>query len=215
MGSASADGSLKVWDCTNLKKGSVTQSGGLNCTHFFKAAHEGMVVRKLIFHSLVKGQDKKAETDLLWVISSGDDCVIRIWDLIKNTCIKEMKDHLSVVPTLMIHDDYLITAGRDKVLNLWNMKMLYNSSSTGKFLLGTVPTFESMEGAAVIIPSDTLKQSFQKPKVSSFVIATGGELGKLRIFDLFSNPSLIYEEDNGDDAVRKTRSVLPQYLQLM
>lgn len=221
---------MKVWDCTHLTAKGIETGGnhstGLNCTHFFKSAHEGLVVRKMIFHSMVKTKDKDATRDLLWVISSGDDSTVRIWDLIQNECIAVLKDHMSVVTSLLIQEHYLITAGRDKVLNIWNLKELLVNSSSSVSLVGTIPTFEVMEGAALLHSTDIpdiclrIKSDSQRSNISRFLIATGGELGELRVFDPFQTPNLVYGENlshttDTAPAKVKTKSVRPQYLQIL
>jgi U3 small nucleolar RNA-associated protein 13 len=103
----------------------------------------------------------------LLLVSGGDDSQIKIWDLISKTCVATLQAHFSAVTSLAISDDgwTLLSAGRDGVVVLWNLK---NYSR-----ISTVPVHEAVEAVAALPAEDG----------SGLLFATGGEKGSIKIWD--------------------------------
>ncbi|BFZ62725.1 U3 small nucleolar RNA-associated protein 13 [Saitoella coloradoensis] len=145
-----AEGAVKVWDV----------DGGF-VTHHFKG--HGGVVSALKFWG-EKGGGK-------WYLATGsDDCKVRVWDLVKRTCIAVLDSHVSVIRGLDFSEDgkTLISGSRDKVVNVWDMKTFK--------LTKTIPTYESLETVGYL-SAGTLTED---PKEQ--VIYTGGENGVVRLW---------------------------------
>lgn len=71
-----------------------------------------------------------------------------MWDLFAKKCVGVLKNHLSIVTGFgLLNSQTLVSAGRDKIVALWDLK--------SKSLLSTIPVYEEME-ALVTIPN-TLK----------------------------------------------------------
>lgn len=152
------------------------------CTHNFRG-HAGIV-------TLVKFH---ADPKRLQLVSSSDDSTVRIWDLYTQEQFACIQDHMSPATCVAFsRDGYtLLTAGRDKVVNFWDMR----SNKLAK----TVLVHEAVEGLQVI-PNDfscvkpeaktggkkkskknePVEESEEDKKVICFV--TAGEKGLLRVW---------------------------------
>lgn len=121
LATAGADRKVLVWDIA-----------GAFCTHYFKG-HKG-VVTTVMFRS---------EPSRLLLYSGSDDYTIRIWDLNSKNCIAALAKHQSAVTSFAISEDggTLLSAGRDKVVNLWNLR--------DHSCRLTVPTHEAIESVCV------------------------------------------------------------------
>ena len=122
LATASADRTIRVWDIAQ----------GF-CTHAFRG-HEGIVTR-VLFHPHAGNYQ---------LFSASEDATARIWDLNKRSCTAVLKSHFSVVTSLAVSIDglTLVTAGRDKIFNLWDTR-------TGA-LKSTVPVYEAIEGICIL-----------------------------------------------------------------
>eukprot|EP01133_Synstelium_polycarpum_P017877 gene17877-21319_t len=125
IATGSSDGTVKIWD---IEKGF--------CTHNFKD-NCGVI-------SVVKFQPGQ-----LKVVAVSDDQKIRLWDLVTKTCLV-MENHLSSISAITFSNsgNELVSAGRDKVLNYWDLK----STAPKK----TLPIFQEL-GGMVIVPKDALE----------------------------------------------------------
>ncbi|XP_059305449.1 protein TORMOZ EMBRYO DEFECTIVE-like isoform X1 [Lycium ferocissimum] len=181
LATSGADGKVRVWDA----------DGGF-CTHQFQG-HKG-VVATIMFHP---------HQDRLQLFSGGDDGSVRVWDLTQKTkkkCLAKLEKHQSTVTSMAISDDgwTLITAGRDKVVNLCN---LHDYSC-----LTTIPTLESVETVCIIgsespfaacLASSKHPQAKKSSDVPSINFITVGERGLVRIWS--SDRALcLFEQKNSD-----------------
>ncbi|KAI9103198.1 WD40-repeat-containing domain protein [Phlyctochytrium arcticum] len=170
VATGSADSTVKVWD---------VDAG--YCTHNFKG-HSGII-------SVVKFHP---DQEHLRLVSASDDCTIRVWDLHKRSCIAVLDSHVSVVRGLDFSADggYLISGGRDKVVNIWNMK-------TGE-VAKTLPIFESVESVG-LLSSDSdvpLNPGIERPKS---IVYTAGDKGLIRLWDVDTG-NCIFEQKSKVDS---------------
>ncbi len=178
MATGSADRTVKVWD---VNRG--------YCTHNFRG-HQGTV-------SLVRFHPDRKR---LLLVSAGEDCSVRLWDLQTSTSFAVLKDHMSV-PTgldfLPEYSDVMLTAGRDQVVNIWQIR---GASDGGVSHLHTLPTYEVIEGVlALPVPSSNFicdgkghiegggkltkeKRSRECTQVCHFALA--GQRGLVRVYRL-------------------------------
>ncbi|GAM22584.1 hypothetical protein SAMD00019534_057590 [Acytostelium subglobosum LB1] len=130
IATGASDGSVRIWD--------VDQG---YCTHNLRDEASTGVVSIVKFHP-----------NTLRVVAVSDDCIIRVWNLTNKSCML-LENHMSVVSGIAFSNSSkeLISAGRDKVLNLWDLK-------TGK-LIKTVPIMQELGGIV------SLPQSFYSSDV--------------------------------------------------
>ncbi|XP_060204098.1 protein TORMOZ EMBRYO DEFECTIVE [Lycium barbarum] len=163
LATAGADRKVLVWDV----------DGGF-CTHYFKG-HKG-VVTSIIFHP---------DPNRLLLFSGGDDGSVRVWDLTRKKCLSTLEKHQSAITSMAISQDgwTLLSAGRDKVVNLWNLH--------DYGCMTTIPMFESLEAVCIIGPespfaaslaSSTNPQTKKRSDVPSINFITVGERGLVRIW---------------------------------
>uniref|UniRef100_A0A7N0U0S9 U3 small nucleolar RNA-associated protein 13 C-terminal domain-containing protein n=1 Tax=Kalanchoe fedtschenkoi TaxID=63787 RepID=A0A7N0U0S9_KALFE len=176
VATAGADRKVNVWDV----------EGGY-CTHFFRG--HGGVVSSVAFHP---------DPDKLLLFSGGEDGTVRVWDLATKECIISLEKHFSTVTSLAFSEDgwTLLSAGRDKVVNLWDLHD-YSFKST-------VPTFESLESLCVIHSASPFatcldshrKKNTKEPSDPVYFI-TVGERGIVRVWNSIS-PTCLFEQKSSD-----------------
>ncbi|TVU15947.1 hypothetical protein EJB05_39491 [Eragrostis curvula] len=177
LATAGADKKVCVWDV----------DGGF-CTHFFRG-HTG-VVTTVMFH-----KDPKR----LLLFSGSEDGTVRVWNLDNKKCIAVLKEHFSTITSLSLSEDgqTLISAGRDKVVNVWDIRK-YSSKKT-------IPTYEMIEAVSFIgLDSEFLACLGIKPanmhgKTDGYFL-TVGERGIVRIWSLES-AVCIFEQQSSDVTV--------------
>ncbi|XP_052178407.1 protein TORMOZ EMBRYO DEFECTIVE isoform X2 [Diospyros lotus] len=163
LATAGSDSKVLVWDV----------DGGF-CTHFFKG-HKG-VVNSIIFHP---------DPTRLMLFSGGDDGTVRVWDLTTKKCTATLDKHFSAVTSITVSEDgwTLLTAGRDKVVNLWDLHD-YGCKIT-------VPTYEVLEAVCIVRSAspfasclDLYKQQLGRKRGSqSIYFITAGDRGVVRIWN--------------------------------
>uniref|UniRef100_A0A2P2JNJ1 Uncharacterized protein MANES_09G127900 n=1 Tax=Rhizophora mucronata TaxID=61149 RepID=A0A2P2JNJ1_RHIMU len=181
LATAGADRKVLVWDV----------DGGF-CTHYFKG-HKG-VVTTIMFHP---------DANKTFLFSGSDDATIRVWDLLAKKCVSTMEKHFSTVTSMAVSEDgwTLLTAGRDKVVNLWDLH-----SYSFKM---TVPTYEVLETLCVIHSGSQLAPMMSshdkhngKSRIGSSAICfiTVGERGIVRVWNS-ERAVCVYEQKSSDVAV--------------
>ncbi|GLT95057.1 hypothetical protein SLE2022_127620 [Rubroshorea leprosula] len=179
LATAGADRKVLVWDV----------DGGF-CTHYFKG-HKG-VVTSIMFHP-------DSNKNLLF--SGSDDATVRVWDLLAKKCVATLDKHFSTVTSMALSEDGLIllSAGRDKVVNLWDL-CNYGCKIT-------VPTYEALEAVCVINSGTrfdsylgTSQKSGKKSGSTSIQFITVGERGVVRIWNS-EGATCLYEQKSSDVTV--------------
>ncbi|KAJ2802879.1 U3 small nucleolar RNA-associated protein 13, partial [Coemansia guatemalensis] len=175
VATGSADSTVKVWD---IDRG--------YCTHSFKG-HSGLIT-SVRFHP---------NKDKICLVTASDDGAIRVWNLKQRKCEAVLTSHVSVVRAIDFTEDdsnpsgsndrrqYMVTAGRDSVINVWDWKR--------KALVRTIPVYEPLEAAGIL-----------RPEVSSCfgsdhgrIIFSGGERGVVRLWDM----------DSGEEVLAQTKEL--------
>ncbi|KAL6073157.1 U3 small nucleolar RNA-associated protein 13 [Balamuthia mandrillaris] len=158
LATASADRTIQVWD---VDKGYTT--------HLFRG-HQG-IVTKVLFHW---------DPHRLLLFSGDEEGSLRKWDLSTKRGTSLEGGHVSAITALCMHDkEVLVSAGRDKVVNVWNTR---NNSLTK-----TIPAYEELEAMCMI-------KSSSSKKGEPAIVATGGERGRIRLWDT-STGKVIREEE--------------------
>ncbi|XP_019186859.1 PREDICTED: transducin beta-like protein 3 [Ipomoea nil] len=185
LATAGADRKVQVWDV----------DGGF-CTHYFKG-HKG-VVTSIMFHP---------DPNRLILFTGSDDSTVRVWDLTSKKCLATLEKHQSMVTSVAVSEDgwTLISAGRDKVVNLWN---LHDFSC-----MITIPIFEAVEAVCIIgsdsrfnacIASSSDQHGKKRNDIPSINFITVGERGVVRIWK--SDRALcIFEQKQSDVTVSSER----------
>ncbi|CAH9146703.1 unnamed protein product [Cuscuta epithymum] len=163
LATAGADRKVQVWDV----------DGGF-CTHYFKG-HKG-VVTSIMFHP---------DPNRLILFTGSDDSTARVWDLTIKKCLATLEKHQSTITSFAVSLDgwTLISAGRDKVVNLWNLQDFS--------CMITIPTFEALEAVCLIGPDSPFNACFassahpvkKRSGVPSINFVTVGERGVVRIWN--------------------------------
>ncbi|KAK3143839.1 hypothetical protein QOZ80_4AG0305630 [Eleusine coracana subsp. coracana] len=177
LATAGADKKVCVWDV----------DGGF-CTHFFRG-HTG-VVTSVMFH-----KDPKR----LLLFSGSEDGTVRVWNLESKKCVAVLKEHFSTITSLALSEDgqTLLSAGRDKVVNVWDMRK-YSSKKT-------IPTYEMIEAVSFIGSGNEfltclgVEPANINEKTHGYFL-TVGERGVIRIWNLES-AVCIFEQQSSDVTV--------------
>ncbi|CAN6569779.1 unnamed protein product [Malus baccata var. baccata] len=177
LATAGADRKVLVWDVD-----------GSFCTHYFKG-HKG-VVSSVLFHPDPTKQ---------LLFSASDDTTVHVWDLLTKKCVATLNGHNSTVTSMALSEDgwTLLTAGRDKVVILWD---LHDYSC-----MKTVTTYEVLEAVCAIYSGTPLssylgsckKQNGKKSGLSETSFITVGDRGIVRIWNS-EGAVCLYEQKSSD-----------------
>lgn len=174
LASGSNDRSILVWD---IEKG--------YSTHNFRG-HESII-------TCVRFQPDSTMVQRL--ASASEDGNVRLWDLVSSSLLISINEHYSTVTSIIFSNDasgyYMITGGRDKVLNIWDTRDFQGEGDKATLintaLKATVPTNESIEGMVMFPtsePNSTVTMATKSDTGKEIVFATAGNRGLLRIWKL-------------------------------
>ncbi|XP_073975229.1 transducin beta-like protein 3 [Rhodnius prolixus] len=166
LATGGSDSSIRLWDLQNN-------------TCLYKLTGIKGVVTALTFF-------KSKETTFLF--GAADDTVINVWNVDSGKLIMKLSGHYSTVTGIVISHDgnHIVSCGRDKVLILWNFL-------TGK-QIHVIPLYESIEGL-VLLPNKFNLPENDKKITGGIFVATGGEKGVIRIWDV-SKVTELYVQQN-------------------
>lgn len=196
IATGSADGVIKVWD---IKGGYVTHtfrghSGVISALYFFEAIESEIQSVPAISKKKKRNRDNVEQEDVIMtdpltngnektslfrLASGSEDGRIRIWDLAKRKAISNLDSHVSVVRGLHFspNQNLLLSASRDKTVILWD--------ATNWKIQKVVPILEGIEAAGYI--------------ADGTIFYTGGENGRLRLWDTRSGNELTPEQETGGE----------------
>ena len=196
LATGGAEGLIKVWD---IRGGYVS--------HTFRA-HTGIISALLFFEcsqeeigngtsadkgrSRSAGSNSKASSSVkngakndhdnqvsIHLASGGDDGTIRIWDLAKRKATATLESHVSVIRGLDYSSEQraLVSASRDKTVIVWDVGIWKPRK--------IIPALESLESVGFLWAGSYL--------------CTGGEFGRLRVWDTNSGREATQEQERGSE----------------
>lgn len=190
LATGGADGVIKIWD---IRGGYLTHTfrghaGVISALYFFEfsATEHGRNVkssRKRRSKSdlqknenLTEGHDSGAA---FYLASGSEDGKIRIWDLAKRKSVATLDSHVSVIRGLDYSADShtFVSASRDRTVTVWDAHTWKSSK--------IMPILESVE-AVGLLEGGTL-------------IYTGGEHGRLRIWNMETGTEITEEQEAGGE----------------
>lgn len=121
------------------------------------------------------------------LFASGDNGKLHSWDLHTNLVAEVYSAHFSKINGIVFHTDgkHFVTSGRDKVLILWELGT--------PSCLRTIPVYEAIE-TIVILPMKFKLPNF-KPLPTSIYVASAGDKGIIRVWDVTSSKE-VYAQEN-------------------
>ncbi|PGH07696.1 U3 small nucleolar RNA-associated protein 13 [Blastomyces parvus] len=192
LATGSSDGSIKIWD---LRRGFATHTfhghgGVISALCFFEAAGSNAVdelsskrkspgSKSTYDSNNSKHGDFGPSTVGFRLASGSEDGKIRVWDLHKRKSIASLESHVSVVRSLSFSpsENALLSASRDKTLIMWDAR----TWKTRRI----IPALESVEAAGFLSDES--------------LCYTGGENGRLRIWDPNRGSEVTKDQDPGQD----------------
>lgn len=208
-----ADGLVKVWD---IKGGYVTHNlrghgGVVSALRFYAPESVGAPTQAAAASApAAKKGGKKGRNDggeMGWRLATGaDDTKVRVWDLVKSTCVAVLDSHVSVVRGLDWSADgkTLVSGGRDKVVCVWDTKSWK--------LKGTIPVLEELEMVGFLAPGALRIQGEEEETVGDSVIYMGGRRNRIRLWDLRAGKEITRSSDDqeaeDDDEEREADGIV-------
>ena len=196
VATGSADGVIKVWDIrgvyvTHTFRG---HSGVISALRFFETAEtepdqdSSTIGKEKKRHKNRDGEDvimtdvgisRKNKKASYRLASGNEDGLVRIWDLEKRKSIASLDSHVSVVRDLQFSSkaNVLLSASRDKTAILWDMENFKVKK--------IVPLLEGVEAIGIV--------------GNGTFFYTGGENGRLRIWEVKSGREVTREQEPGGE----------------
>ncbi|EGC45628.1 U3 small nucleolar RNA-associated protein [Histoplasma capsulatum var. duboisii H88] len=192
LATGSSDGSIKIWD---IRRGFATHTfhghgGVISALSFFEAAGSNAADgpsrnKKSTGSKSSYASDRHRNGDRgppavgFRLASGSEDGKILIWDLHRRSSIASLESHVSVVRSLSFSpsENALLSASRDKTLIMWDAR----TWKTRRI----IPALESVEAAGFLSDES--------------LCYTGGENGRLRIWDPNRGSEVIRDQDPGHE----------------
>lgn len=191
LATGGADGTVKVWD---IRGGYITHTfrghaGVISALHFFEASNaEPQEVtqknkRKRASEGDAHGDtgtnNGQNSTSMFRLASGSEDGKIKIWDLARRKAIAALDSHVSVVRGLEFSKETntLVSGGRDKTAVIWDA-LTWKSSKV-------LPILEGVEALGLL--------------EQGRLIYTGGETGRLRIWNSENGREVTQDQDAGSE----------------
>lgn len=180
LASGSADGVVKIWD---IQRGYVT--------HAFKG--HGGVISSLAFRYINDTSSAIHVQPTLQLVTGCVDTKLRVFDLSSKSGggkpLTVLEGHVSVPRAIDITPDgkWMISAGRDSVVLVWEFAADTSHSSKGKgkavaSLAKTIPVLERVE-AAGLLPNELRLDPEGSTSEKNIYFFTAGEKGAIKIWD--------------------------------
>ncbi|XP_066997395.2 transducin beta-like protein 3 [Anabrus simplex] len=127
-------------------------------------------------------------TDFGLVFAAADDAAIRGWDTDSGELRMTLSGHFSKVTAVLFHSDkkHAISCGRDRVMILWDLQKYA--------AVRTLPAYESLEG--MVLLSDTLSLLGQKESEEGIHVATAGERGVIRVWEMLRGREMYVQQNS-------------------
>ncbi|KAK7791158.1 hypothetical protein R5R35_013326 [Gryllus longicercus] len=122
------------------------------------------------------------------VFASGDDSVIRGWDVSTGKLEVVLSGHYSRVTAIVFHSNnkHIVSCGRDKVIILWHFQK--------QKAIKTLPAYEGLEGMVLLSTSFSLP-GYESPFEDGKFVATAGEKGIIRVWNMTEGRE-VYAQQN-------------------
>jgi len=187
IASCAADKTIIVYSVR--RSGVITHRFGPSAAAPQKAAHKSRVVRLFWHPSQARAQ----------LVSCAEDGEMRLWSL-RDSSSALLSNHMSQVSGVAFSrdGDTLISGGRDKVINVWDIAVQAGGAHAKH--VRTLPVYESIEGVAVLqgrptcIPAPAKDQKGKAPPAKEVYFTTAGSKGVLRTWAL-STLECVHEEE--------------------
>jgi U3 small nucleolar RNA-associated protein 13 len=161
---------VRVWD-----------AGRGYATHNLKG--HGSIVTSVCF-----GATPRTDPNKLLLFSGTDEGEVRVWALATKTCKAVLKGHDSAVTALAIDvpTRTLLTAGRDRVVGVWDLKTMKQALS--------IPIFDTIEGIALVPPVASDGETPETTTAKDLEFVTAGEKGALKRWKVGTGKCLATED---------------------
>lgn len=159
LATGSSDGTVKLWNLNNHY-----------CSHNLKGVNG--VITCIDFYE---------HDDKMYLICTGGDDAIHIFDLDESKRVARLTSHCSTITDLKIHSNtkQMFSVGRDKIAVVWNID--FKDQNFGKSMR-TIPLYESIE-SVIIIESEQYGELLNADVGKDIFLATAGEHGIIKLWD--------------------------------
>ena len=168
LAAGTADSQIKVFDAVK----------GFQ-THNFIGGHRGVITNLHFF----------PEADTLLLVSSAEDCQIKVWDLVMRDEVAHLKGHTALVTSIAFSHDHstMTSSSKDGKLAFWNAKENFKQLALIKFS----KTENELNVVHYFVHAD---QPY---------LIVGGASGALSIFDINNKKTIFTLKEHTTNEVTK------------